>query len=395
METKTGGLRGVHRSLNRQGADAAPCSPHDALSSFESQSLTDYGVTTLATLTRRCRFGTQGQQIAVETLSELMSRWGSRAIGRKPAWHSDVCADGSPIEFSIAQTADQWPEVRVLVEPLSAEPTLGAMQGAARETTEFLEHRWHVNLDRFRAIEDLFLPSDPEGNFAIMHGVCFSADKPPAFKLYLNPGACGDDRREELVAEALRRLGFEHAWDSVARFVRQTGSGRVVYLSLDLTHSRSARVKVYFRHQALDPWVLDRAMLIAQGHQVGVLEAFCREITCHQGVFDAQQLVSHLSFTDESSTRPSEATFYAPLWTYTDSDAQSYDRIFDALEKLELSTWAYEEALHTIARRPLAEGRGIHTYIGAKFSKGALRLTSYFSPEFYDKAPKCRYRHTG
>jgi DMATS type aromatic prenyltransferase len=352
-----------------------------------------YGIRRLTHLAHATGLGDETQKM-LHVLRRMMSPWGSWKIGEKPHWHSDVCADGSPIEFSMAVDGGA-PEVRVLVEALSPTPELKAMQGAARELTHTLVSELGASDVRLRQVEDLFLPAEPQGGYAMMHAVIFRPNQPNDFKVYLNPEARGEANSVELIREALGRLGFERAWPSVQAFARRGfRQDRLVYLSLDLAEHEAARVKIYFRHYALTARELDEAMAIARGHQAGYAESFCRDVSGHQGAFVSQPLVSCLSFTDPSDMRPDSATLYVPLWTYAQNDAVTRTRIRAALLSRTLPATVYERALETVAQRPLELANGIHTYASLRIHKGRPRITTYWSSELYDRNPPPRYQQS-
>lgn len=350
-----------------------------------------YGARTLAALARAIGMTGQVEQM-LSVFRTMISPWGNREIGDRPRWRSDVCADGSPLEFSLAIEGEQ-PEIRVLTEPLSPFPTLEAMQDEARALVRTLVARFGASDQRLRAIEDLFLPPRPQGGYALMHAAMFRPNQPNDFKIYLNPGAQGEDESAAVMQEALARLGFERAWRSIEDYAwRGFEEDRLVYLSLDLASSPEARVKVYFRHYAMAPVELDECMEIARGHTSGQAEGFCREVTGHEGAFVAQPLVSCLSFTDPADARPAAATLYVPLWTYASDDAITSARIRACLRSRGLPVAMYDAALAAVARRPLDEANGIHTYVSLRTRGGRPRITTYWSSELYDRCPPPRYQ---
>lgn len=350
-----------------------------------------YGSRTLAALARAIGMGDQVDHM-LAVLRHMLSPWGSWEIGDRPRWHSDVCADGSPLEFSLAIDGEQ-PEIRVLTEALAPFPTLEAMQDEARALIRTLVTRCGAGDARLRMIEDLFLPPEPQGGYAMMHAAMFRPNRPNDFKIYLNPEADGEDRSAALVHEALARLGFERAWRSVERYAwRGFEHDRLVYLSLDLASGPEARVKVYFRHYAMAPAALDQSMEIARGHTCGHAEDFCRDVTGHEGAFVSQPLVSCLSFTDPDDTRPAAATLYVPLWTYASDDEVTRARIRACLRSRGLPVGLYDAALAAVARRPLDEANGIHTYVSLRTRGGRPRITTYWSSELYDRRPPPRYQ---
>lgn len=360
-----------------------------ASGTFES-----YATSQLESLSRIVGLGDETAS-AVDVVRGMLDPWGAWEIGVEPKWRSDVCADGSPIEFSMAIGGGD-PELRVLVEALSASPSLRAMQQSARALTRTLEQRHGVATHRLALVDDLFFPAEPEGETAMMHAVIFRPKQPPDFKIYLNPMARGIDRAPEVLREALSRLGFANAWRSVEAFARRGfEADRIVYLSLDLLATPHARVKVYLRQYDATPGEIDEAMTVARRHTTGHVEAFCRDVSGHSGRFDRQALGTCLTFLAEDDERPTSATFYVPLWTYSDNDEATRGRISAALAKRKLPHGMYDAGLASIARRPLETANGIHTYCSIKVPDGQPRITIYWSPELYSSRPPLRYERSG
>lgn len=125
---------------------------------------------------------------ATDIFRGMAASWGNKAVGDLSGWQSNVSDDGAPFEFSIAFKENRA-ELRILLETQGSEPTLESNWAAGIKLNEYLAERFDVSLDRFNQIQDLFVPSHPDANFAIWHSVCLFTDKEPAFKLYLNPQA--------------------------------------------------------------------------------------------------------------------------------------------------------------------------------------------------------------
>ncbi len=107
-------------------------------------------------------------------------------------------------------------------------------------------------------------------------------------------------------------------------------------------------------------------------------------------VFD---LGTCLTYRAEDDERPTDATFYVPLWTYASNDEVTRLRIREALARRGLPTATYEAGLRTVARRPLEIANGIHTYCSMKLVDGRPRITVYWSPELYSsRPPECYQR---
>nr|WP_242440939.1 tryptophan dimethylallyltransferase family protein [Streptomyces sp. CB02923] len=327
-----------------------------------------------------------------KVLRRMLSPWGARRIGANPGWHSDVCADGSPIEFSAAFSGEDI-QIRVLVEALPDRLSTSSAQTAALDLTEGLTQDFGAAGKRLAMVSDLFLPDEDPTGFAMMHAAALAPTGGPAFKVYLNPNANEGMTGTERTREALDRLGFGKAWAAVSAYAsRGFDLDRIVYFGLDLADGPASRVKVYFRHYDISPAELDAKMEISLQHEAGFLGEFCRRLTGSDSEVRAQPLVSNLTFTDAGGHIPVSATLYVPLWRHTASDRTVRDRISSVMADMGLSLDGYRSLLNLMARRPLAAGRGIHTYASARMHHGRPRLTIYWSPELYDRYPPARYQ---
>ncbi|WP_078624191.1 tryptophan dimethylallyltransferase family protein [Streptomyces monomycini] len=354
-----------------------------------STTFSDYAVTTATRL-----LGSAGVDAGQGTraLRTMLSPWGARRIGTRPGWHSDVCADGSPIEFSAAFSREGL-QVRALVEALPDRLSSSSAQKAALALTRGLTQEFGAAGDRLAEVSDLFLPAENPTGFAMMHAAALSPNGGPEFKVYLNPNANAGMTGIERTRAALDRLGFAKAWTAVTEYAgRGFDLDRIVYFGLDLVDGPGSRVKVYFRHYDASPAELDTRMEISLQHESGLLGAFCRQLTGSDSEVRAQPLVSNLTFTTAGGHQPVSATLYVPLWLHTASDRTVRDRISSVMRGMGLPVGRYRSLLHHMARRPLASGRGIHTYASARVQHGRPRLTTYWSPELYDRYPPARYQ---
>ncbi|GAA2062532.1 DMATS family aromatic prenyltransferase [Streptomyces albiaxialis] len=350
----------------------------------------DYGIATATRL-----FDSAGIDVAggTATLRRMLSPWGARRIAERPEWHSDVCADGSPIEFSAAFAGDEV-RIRALVESLPEVPTTPAAQRAATGLTQGLIQEFGADGGRLAAVWDLFLPHEAPTGFAMMHAAIFGPTGRPGFKVYLNPEADRAMSSVDRTRAALERVGLADAWDAVVAYAaRGFDLDRIVYFGLDLAEGPEARVKVYFRHYDAVPGELDARMdEVAARHRTGLLADFCRELTGKEGELREQPLVSNLTFTASGGTTPVSATAYVPLWLYADSDRTIERRVSSAMTGLGLPADRYRTLLDHVARRPLADGRGIHTYASLRVGNGRPRVATYWSTELYDRYPSARYQ---
>ncbi len=349
----------------------------------------DYGISTAKRLLESA--GLDVEQ-GVRVLRRMLSPWGRRWIAQQPDWHSDVCADGSPIEFSAA-FSDGCVKVRVLVEAIPDEPNTLAAQESAIELSQGLTRDFGAVDDRLATVRDLFLPDEGPSGFAMMCAAIFAPTGRPEFKVYLNPSANNVMTGAERTREALERLGFGKAWKAVSAYARRGFDlDRIVYFGLDLIDGPESRIKVYFRHYDVSPADLDARMEISAQHESGLLGEFCRKLTGRAGELREQPLVSNLTFTAAGEHVPVSATVYVPLWRYAKSDATMRDRISSVMTDMGLPSGCYQSLLNHVARRPLSDGRGIHTYASARVHKGRPHLATYWSSELYDRYPPARYQ---
>jgi DMATS type aromatic prenyltransferase len=191
------------------------------------------------------RFGDETPEV-VDTFRNLIGPWGERSRIPGSSWVSEISDDNTPIEFSVA-IAGEHVEVRVLFEPQADVPTVAAHRVAGIEFNQRLEREFGANLEQFRRLEDLFLPENMQGPFAVWSSAVFVPGRRPTFKAYLNPQAHGVDQAQEVVLEGLGRLGLAGAWQSLRRSVLRRGAqlDELKYFALDLTHAGNARVKIY------------------------------------------------------------------------------------------------------------------------------------------------------
>lgn len=356
---------------------------------FGGVTFLDYGI---ATATRLLDSAGMDVDQGVEVIRRMLSPWGRRSIAEQPDWHSDVCADGSPIEFSAAYSAG-CVKIRVLVEAVPEEPSTSAAQKSALDLSDGLTQEFGADDGRLASVRDLFLPDEDPAGFAVMYAAIFAPTGRPEFKVYLNPNANDAMTGAERTREALERLGFGKAWTAVSDYARRGFDlDRIVYFGLDLIDGPESRIKVYFRHYAVSPTELDARMAISAQHEPGLLGEFCRKLTGRAGELRDQPLVSNLTFTAAGGHIPVSATVYVPLWRYAESDRIVRDRISSVMADMGLPGGCYESLLNHVARRPLSDGRGIHTYASARVHQGRPHLATYWSSELYDRYPPARYQ---
>ena len=365
-----------------QSAASAPCPSPVTLASLGAERLA-----------RLCdSVGMRGRTAAVVDLfHRLVAPWGAQALERQPRWPSQVGDDHTPFEFSIA--FGKSPELRIMVEPIGANPSLRSNRDAAIALMDSLALTFDIDTTRFQRVRDLFVPDDQEGAFAIWIAAGFRADKPPEFKIYLNPESRGRARAPAVIEEALGRLGFHAAWSSVAQVLTRRGPelDELKYFSLDLGRSLQARTKVYARHQMALPVDLERAASAGPSYRAGDIGKFLEMIAPDTaGAFTGRPPFTCYAFLGPDDERPSLVTTHFPVNGYAPHDDAITERVTAALDWLRLPTEPYARAVAAFANRPLASGIGLQSYASYKSDASDPRLTVYLPVEVYSPGTVAR-----
>lgn len=364
-----------------QITSVTPRSPGD-------ESYIEFGARRLAGLCDALGFEARRAAESNELFALMLSPWGTRPMGQAPRFASDIGDDHTPFEFSVAFGGGE-PELRILFEPQGAGPTVADQQRAGLELARQLGGDFGVHLDRFRVIEDLFCPEDPQGSFSVWFAVCLWPTRAPSFKIYLNPQAQGRALAPALVEEAMTRLGFAEAWAPLSRIAGARGPDydELKYFSLDLSASEEARWKLYFRHHHIDAAALDRAFSLAHSHRDGDVREFCAALTGSPGPFAAKPVGSCFAYNGADKLRPRHATLHLPISHYVESDAVARERVAAYFAAHHLPARRYTDTLAGFAVRDPAGGVGMHSYASLRREAGAPRVTIYLSPEGYQVHP--------
>lgn len=174
-------------------------------------------------------------------------------------------ADQEPVEYFLT-LAKEAPQIGVLLAPRPEKGAEGAgLREAGRAYAQRLQQKHGVALDRFRLLEDLFLPEDVSSG-VVQFSVTFASSAQPEVRAYFNPQVRGGSSSYALVEQALLRLGFPLAWQYVAKSAAKRGPrlDEVTTLAVDLSPRAGSSVRVYVRHHAAswdllndvarDPW---------------------------------------------------------------------------------------------------------------------------------------------
>jgi DMATS type aromatic prenyltransferase len=319
---------------------------------------------------------------AIETFRAMTLSWGDRRIRKDSSWQSNVSDDGAPFEFSIAFKDDRA-ELRILLEAQGSEPNLQSNWEAGLNLNHYLAERYQVSLDRFKQIEDLFVPTNPDASFSIWHSACFYPDKEPSFKIYLNPQAQSESRAAATCEESLVRLGFDRAWSGLAEIAAKRGSekDKFAYFSLDLDSHSEARVKIYLRHYDITVDALEEVLSLAQNYVTGDAAAFCKALTSQQNLFTSKPIVSCFSFIEGNDERPANGTLYIPIGYYVANDGIVFDLLNRYFIQHNLPVSIYTKLLQSFSVRSLDSGCGMHSHISMRREQQECRLVVYLNPE--------------
>jgi DMATS type aromatic prenyltransferase len=345
-----------------------------------TQTYVECGVEKLTALCESVGLNHQTDRI-IEIFRSITTSWGNKAVG-DTTWPSDVSDDAAPFEFSLALDPDNI-ELRVLVEAQGSEATLQSNWQAGLELNQHLAANYQVNLDRFNQIADLYTPTNAAAKFSIWHAVCFYPDKAPAFKLYLNPQSQSQKRSAAIVEESLVRLGFTHAWPTLAETSAQRGPDKdeFVYFALDLATDPQARVKVYLRHHDATPVELESALSAARNYVSGDAIEFCQAMAPEQTSFSAKSAITCFSFIAGDDLTPSNGTVYLPISNYATDDRIVCDRIDLYFIQHGLPVAKYQSAIQSLAARSLESGIGMHSYASFRRVQHQRRVSIYLNPE--------------
>jgi DMATS type aromatic prenyltransferase len=346
-----------------------------------AQTYVECGVEKLIALCNVVGLSNKTEQV-IEVFRAITSSWGDKAVGDTSTWQSDVSDDCTPFEFSIALDPDKV-ELRVLVEAQGSDPNLQSNWQAGLELNKYLAEHYNVSLDRFQQIEDLFVPTLASAKFSMWHAVCFYPDKEPAFKLYLNPQAQEKSRAAAIVEESLVRLGFSHAWPTLAETAAQRGPDKdeVVYFSLDLAAHVKARVKVYLRHLDATPAELESALSAARNYVPGDAIEFCQAMAPNQTSFSQKSAITCFSLIQGDDSVPSSGTLYLPISNYATDDRVVCDRLNRYFIQHSLPASIYHSTIQSLAARRLEAGVGMHSYTSLRREQQQRRVSIYINPE--------------
>jgi len=216
--------------------------------------------------------------------------------------------------------------------------------------------------------------------------VGFAANRMPEFKVYFDPEAQGREHAPELIQEALVRLGFPKAWKAISKTLvrRGTDLDELKYISLDLSPSPKARVKIYARHQQCTVSDLEAAASASPWYQKDDVTGFMKIVAPEvENVFQGRAPLTCYAFVQGQGDGPANATTHFPINGYAAHDGEIAQRVLRCLHSLNLPTEPYTRAMKAFANRPLDRGIGLQAYVSFKRDHGKPRLTVYLPTEVY------------
>lgn len=320
-----------------------------------------------------------------DVLTDALGVVAERPLHLPPPTHTFLSDDHTPVEFSLSFRPDAAPAMRVLVEPGCGATSLEHNGRAGLEAIRTMARRWHFATDALDELRDLFLPPAPQGPLALWCALELRPGGVPGVKVYLNPAAGGEERSAATVREALHRLGYRRAFDSLP-----PGSG-YPFLALDLGDWAQPRVKVYLRHDNLTAGQAGRLSRMDSGPVPTAVEGFFRMaagLGSDAGGLGGRPGQSCHSFTDLGTARPSGFTLYIPVRDYVRHDGEALARASRVLHHHGMDASVLNRALAALTERRLEDGAGLIAYLALAHQQGRPpRVTAYLSSEAYAVRP--------
>jgi DMATS type aromatic prenyltransferase len=315
----------------------------------------------------------------VGTFDELSAFCPDLDLALPPRW-SSVTDDCTPYEFSVVFNRGQ-PNVRVVVEAQRDPASPQTYWSAAKALNDWLRHSHQIDFAKLELIEDLFVPTDPSAYWAMCHGVDFRRDGPPLFKLYLNPLAQGASRADDIVCEALSRLGLSGTWPSLMAI--RAKNGQFTHFSLDLSSAPGARIKVYIRRRNATLDELDACLAIATRVRQRDWSSFCKTFARVEDTLSLRPIFVAYHATVESPDRLQNAVLHMPAFPYAQNDGVAYDRIRRLLVGCGLPTHTYRRCVEALADGPLGSQQGLHSFVSFQRRRQYPQITVYFGARAY------------
>ncbi|MGV9621684.1 tryptophan dimethylallyltransferase family protein [Streptomyces tendae] len=320
-----------------------------------------------------------------QVLTGALGPEAERPLDLPPPTRSFLSDDHTPVEFSLSFQADAAPVMRVLVEPGCGATGLADNGRAGLEAIRTMARRWGFATDALDELRDLFLPPAPRGPLALWCALELRPGGVPGVKVYLNPAAGGEERSAETVREALRRLGYGRAFDSLP-----PGSG-FPFFALDLGSWAEPRVKVYLYHDDLTTGRAGRLSRTESGPGPAAVEDFFRTaagLGSDAGGLGGRPVQTCHSFTNPGTARPSGFTLYVPIRDCVRHDGEALARTSTVLHHHGMDASVLDRALAALTERRPEDGAGLIAYLAlAHQGDRPPRVTAYLSSEAYAVRP--------
>jgi DMATS type aromatic prenyltransferase len=317
---------------------------------------------------------------AAELLGQLLGAAGKSRLDESSPWPSNVSDDTTPVEFSVAFDTNGRCSVRVLGETVGTYPEWQFLDSVA--------DRLGLATDRFDAIKDLFLPGEQQGEFGLWYSLIFPPGAPPRLKVYLNPQVSGPEKAARLVAEGMRRLGIEHAYETVQASALTRGTlDWFSFFALDLDDSPQSRVKLYITHEAAEIEDAERAASLVSGIDPMLIREFCSVLGGGIGQFRSRPLISSYSFVGGDGIRPGSYGLYLPIRSYVPDDEVARARVLAMMAQYDIDSTLLDEAIAAVSARPLRAGVGLIPHVSLRLGASGSGITVYLSSEAYSVMP--------
>ena len=316
----------------------------------------------------------------VATTRNLIAPWADVPAHALSAWPSEISDDNTPIEFSVAFARNES-ALRILFEPQAMTPAIAAFRLAGLAFLDRLESSFAVDLSRFRRVQDLFLPEHMQGRFALWCSAVFDKHEQPSFKAYLNPQAQGTGASQQIVEEALARLGLHAAWTTIREVAMRRGVlDEVKYVALDLEPHRAARINIYVHHHDATAAELDAACRRSQNCRSGDVVAFARALRGSEEPMRARAPLTCHALTSEAPEHIT-TTAYVPVCAYARDDGAVCARFTRYLEDAGLNTLLYHRIVAAASIRRLEIGVGMQSWIALRPNGDEPRFAVHVATE--------------
>ncbi|MEV4312008.1 tryptophan dimethylallyltransferase family protein [Actinocrispum sp. NPDC049592] len=313
-------------------------------------------------------------------LGELLGAAGESNLLGPAEWSSSISDDKTPIEFSVAYDVTGERAVRLLGEAVCA--------STAREFLDNMASRLNLYTGKLDAVQDLFLPERPSGDFVLWYSMIFRSGSPPVFKVYLNPHARGAENSSDLVAEALGRLGMRNVHKAVVDHALTRGDKDTFsFFALDLNRTPKSRVKLYVSHESAETDDVERAAALVPGINPMQIREFCAVLGGGKGPFVHRPLISSYSFVEGDTATPSNYSLYLPVRDYVPDDEVARARLVAVMAQYNMDTAELDRSLRAVTARPLRDGVGLIPHVSLRLGAVGSGITVYLSSEAFSVTP--------